>query len=173
MPLEPNELTTAIIDKAIRRSRIRRLHRTSNINTLPGAEGQLPFPERTPDPFFYLILTFEQTNQTPYLKPIHLSTAIFYQAILRSRIRKPHLSTNIKPQTGEEGPFVGSPFSIFKSNNLSTAIINLAILRSRIRQPHTPTNIKPQPREEGPFFGSPYVLFKKDYLTLSLSHPDT
>ena len=50
MPLEPNELTTAIVYQAIRRSRIRQLHHTSIDSTLPGAEGQLPFPERTLNP---------------------------------------------------------------------------------------------------------------------------
>ena len=59
--------------------------------------------------FVYLILKFEKTNQTRYLKTNNLST-IIDQAIWSSRKRQPHPPTNIKPQPEVEGPFVLSTY---------------------------------------------------------------
>ena len=74
------------------------------------------FKKDYPTLFLYLILTFEKTNQTQYLKSNYLSTVIIDQAIWRSRIRQPHPPTNIKPQSGEESPFVSSPFVLFNKD---------------------------------------------------------
>ena len=118
---------TAIINQAIRRRRIRQPHSTSNMKPLPGAENLLSFSERTtqlyfqyqtsawsrgsfvlsskdyPTLFLYLILTLEKTNQTEYLKPKNMSTAIINQAIRRSRIRQSHSASNMKSLPGAEG----------------------------------------------------------------------
>ena len=87
----------------MRRSRIRQPHPTSNINTLPEAEGLLSFLDKTTQLFLYLILMLEQMNQTQYLKPNNLSTLIIGQAMRRSRIRQPHPTSKIKPLPGAEG----------------------------------------------------------------------
>ena len=55
--LKPNNLSTAIIDQAMRRSRIRH------------SRGSIALSRKDyPTLFLYHILTFEQTNQTQYLK---------------------------------------------------------------------------------------------------------
>ena len=86
----------------MRRSRIRQPHPTSNINTLPEAEGLLSFLDKTTQLFLYLILMLEQMNQTQYLKPNNLSTLIIDQAMRRTRIQ-PHPTSKIKPLPGTEG----------------------------------------------------------------------
>ena len=156
---KPNNMSTAIINQAIRRRRIRQPHSTSNIKPLRGAEGLLFFcplsSKDYPTLFLYLILTLEKTNQTEYLKPNNMSTAIINQAIRRSRIRQSHSASNMKSLPGAEGLFVLSrkdhptlflyliltlektnQTEYLKPNNLSTAFIDQAIRRSRIGQPN-------------------------------------
>ena len=104
---KPNNMSTAIINQAIRRRRIRQPHSTSNIKPLHGAEGLLSFcplsSKDYPTLFLYLILTLEKTNQTEYLKPNNLSTAFIDQAIRRSRIGHPNPTSNKKHLPGAEG----------------------------------------------------------------------
>ena len=100
--LKPNNLSSAIIDQAMRRSRIRQ----HNIGLIMQPDMQTSIYQRSllikqrgevesdtttladhPTPFLYLFLTLEKTNQTQYLKPNNLSSAIIDQAKRRNRIR--------------------------------------------------------------------------------------
>ncbi len=98
-----------IIDQAIWRSRIRQTHPPTNIKPQTGEESPfvnspfVHFNKDYPSLFLYLILTFEKTNQTLYLKPNNLSTAIIDQAVRRSGIRQPHPNSNMKLLPGALG----------------------------------------------------------------------